>query len=121
MLQKVPIWYLLTIALAFVAFISALIIPDNYLKSILSVIFVFFLPGFAIVNAIFPFRTLAGKSEIDTVERLVLSVGASMAIVPMVGLIFNYTPWELNQIPIVLSLLILTTVFGTLAVVRQSR
>jgi uncharacterized membrane protein len=43
----------------------------------------------------------------------------SIALVPIVGLILNYTPWGIRLTPITISLLALTLVFATMAVVRE--
>ena len=55
----------------------------------------------------------------DTIERAVLSFGISLALVSIVGLILNYTPWGISLTPIALSLLALTIVFATAAVLRE--
>ncbi len=55
----------------------------------------------------------------DTIERIALSFGMSLALVPIVGLILNYTPWGIRLTPITLSLLALTIVFATAAVLRE--
>jgi uncharacterized membrane protein len=43
----------------------------------------------------------------------------SLALTPIVGLILNYTPWGITLTPITLSLLALTTVFATAAILRE--
>ena len=55
----------------------------------------------------------------DTIERVALSLGMSLALVPIVGLILNYTPWGIRLTPITLSLLALTIVFATAAILRE--
>ena len=55
----------------------------------------------------------------DTIERVALGFGMSLALVPIVGLILNYTPWGIRLTPITLSLLALTVVFATAAVLRE--
>jgi len=72
--------------------ISVFTIPENgyplvYLRYILGSIFILLLPGFNLIKALFPTR------EIDNVERTALSLGMSLALVPLVGLLLNYTPW----------------------------
>lgn len=49
---------------------------------------ILFFPGYSLVAALFPSqRDLAGPT------RLVLSLGASLAIVPLIGLALNSSPW----------------------------
>jgi uncharacterized membrane protein len=45
----------------------------------------------------------------------------SLALTPIVGLILNYTPWGIRLTPIVLSLLALTIVFATAAIIRGNQ
>ena len=55
----------------------------------------------------------------DNIERVALSLGMSLALVPIVGLILNYTPWGIRLTPIPLSLLALTIIFATAALLRE--
>jgi uncharacterized membrane protein len=57
--------------------------------------------------------------NLETVERIALSLGMSIALAPIVGLLLNYTPWGIRLTPIVLSLLSLTLVFATAALIRE--
>ncbi|MEM1540867.1 MAG: DUF1616 domain-containing protein, partial [Candidatus Bathyarchaeia archaeon] len=50
-----------------------------------------------------------------------LSIGLSLVIVPIVGLLLNYTPWGIRLTPITMSLLALTTTFATAALIREHR
>jgi uncharacterized membrane protein len=43
----------------------------------------------------------------------------SIALVPIIGLLLNYTPWGIRLTPIVLSLTALTIIFATAAIVRE--
>jgi cation transport ATPase len=120
------IWYWATIALAAVTTVAVFTIPENavplvYLRSALGVIFVLFLPGFTFIKALFPAKVpIKSSSEnMDTIERVAPSFGVSIALVPMVGLILNYTSWGIRLTPITLSLLAFTIVFATAAVLRE--
>ena len=53
-----------------------------YVRYVLGGIFILFLPGFMLISVLYP----RGR-EIDELERLALSIGLSLAIVPLVGLI----------------------------------
>ncbi|MEM1745096.1 MAG: DUF1616 domain-containing protein, partial [Candidatus Nezhaarchaeales archaeon] len=52
-------------------------------------------------------------------ERLALSIGLSLALVPLVGLILNYTPWGIRLDPIMVSLSLLTLGLLFIASVRK--
>ena len=120
------VWYWTTIVLAAVTTVAVFTIPENavplvYLRSALGIIFVLFLPGFAFIRALFPAKApiKTSSENMDTIERVALSFGMSLALVPVVGLILNYTPWGIRLTPITLSLLALTVVFATAAVLRE--
>ncbi len=57
--------------------------------------FLLFLPGYALVAALYP-----RKDQLDATERLALSLGLSIAIVPFIGLALNYSPWGIRLEPI---------------------
>lgn len=108
----------LGVSLATVLVIYAL--PSNspavFLRWILGSVFVLFIPGYVTVEALFP-----KSRELDTIERFALSVGLSLALVPMVGLLLNYTPWGIRLDPIVVSLIVLTCALAMVALSRQYR
>jgi uncharacterized membrane protein len=57
--------------------------------------------------------------QIDKIERLALSVGVSVTIGPIIGLLLNYTPWGIGVLSITLSLVIFTAIFATFALARE--
>lgn len=61
----------------------------------LGLVFVLFLPGYVLVAALYP-----RKDDLDLVERLALSLGLSIAVVPLIGLGLNYSPWGIRLNPI---------------------
>ncbi|HPC28222.1 MAG TPA: DUF1616 domain-containing protein, partial [Candidatus Methanomethylicus sp.] len=48
-----------------------------------------------------------------------LSIGLSLALVPLTGLVLNYTPWGIRLDPIVVSLSLLTVGLALGAAVRK--
>jgi uncharacterized membrane protein len=90
-------------------------------RYVLGTIFVLWLPGFSFIKMLFPTEppVKTSKKNLDPIERIALSIGMSLALVPIVGLLLNYTPWGIRLTPIVLSLLALTTVFATAAITRE--
>jgi uncharacterized membrane protein len=48
-----------------------------------------------------------------------LSVGLSIALVPLVGLVLNYTPWGIRLDPSLMSLILLVLVLGVMGVYRK--
>jgi hypothetical protein len=111
-------WYWITITLALATTITVFAVSENsipfiYARYVLGAIFILFLPGYSLIKALFP------EKELDNIERTALSIGMSLALVPITGLILNYTPWGIRTTPITLSLLCLTTIFATAAVIRE--
>ena len=111
-------WYWLTIALSLTTATTVFAIPENaypivYIRYVLGFIFVLFIPGYAFIKALFPTK------ELDNIERTALSIGMTLVLVSITGLILNYTPWGIRTTPIILSLLTLTTVFATAAIIRE--
>jgi hypothetical protein len=111
-------WYWVTIVLIIASVIAVFAIPENaypivYLRYVLGIILVLWLPGYSLIKALFP------EKEIDNIERTALSIGMSLALVPITGLILHYTPWGIETTPVTLSLLTLTAIFATAAIIRE--
>jgi uncharacterized membrane protein len=128
------LWYwitmTLTIATAIVVFtVSEDAFPLAYLRYVLGTIFVLWLPGYAFIKMLYPQNLPFAKAQahsldtsekgLDAIERIALSLGMSIALVPIIGLLLNYTPWGIRLTPIVLSLLALTTIFATIGIIRE--
>lgn len=119
-------WYWTIIAFASITTLAVFAIPENdypivYARYVLGTVFVLWLPGYSFIRALFPSELPIKTSEksLDIIERAALSIGMSLALVPIVGLLLNYTPWGIRLTPIVLSLLALTVIFATAAMTRE--
>jgi hypothetical protein len=119
-------WYWITMLLAGITTIATFAIPEDafpivYARYILAAVFVLYLPGYTFIRALFPKLQTTRKhmGQLDFIERIALSIGLSLCLIPIIGLLLNYTPWGIRLTPIVLSLLVTTLVFSTIAVVRE--
>jgi ribosomal silencing factor RsfS len=119
-------WYWVTIAAGAITATLVFTISENfypwvYVRNVFGVIFVLFLPGYAFIKALFPVNMLTKTStkDLETIERIALSVGMSITLVSIVGLLLYYSPFGLDLTAIVLSLLAFTLVFATVAVARK--
>lgn len=119
------IWYWITIMIVVVTTIAVFTITGNgdpliYIRNSFGVIFILFLPGFALLKALFPEKVSTNPiKNMDTIECVALSFGLSLVVIPMVGLIMNFTPWGIRLAPITLSLLLLTVVSGSVGILRE--
>ena len=59
------------------------------------------------------------RSGIDGIERVALSFGLSIAIVPLIGLVLNFTPWGIRLVPIVTTVSVFTLVCVAVAAQRR--
>jgi uncharacterized membrane protein len=104
---------------------SLLLVPlivfniEPSLRLILGLPFLLFIPGYVLVFALFPARKT--DRGIDALERIVLSFGLSIAVVPLMGLLLNYTPWGIRLEPILLSMLVFIISVGLFGVYRWRR
>ncbi|WP_440956985.1 DUF1616 domain-containing protein [Methanosarcina sp. Mfa9] len=86
----------------------------SFIRVVLGIPMVLFLPGYTLVAALFP-----GKEDLDWIERVVLSLGLSIAVVPMMGLWLNYTAWGIRLMPIIVSLSVFTLLMCGVAYYRR--
>lgn len=111
-------WFYLVIAASIATLAAVYIIPNTYpavvFRLVMGSIFILFLPGYVTIQALFP----TGK-ELDDIERLALSVGLSIAITPLIGLLLNYTPWGIRLGPIMTSLSLFTLTVAAVATYRR--
>ena len=121
------LWYLLTIALGVVSVALVFIIPPGaypwvYARNLFSLIFIFFLPGYAFLKAFFP-RTAeeTGAKSIEMIEKVALSVALSIAIVSIDGLTLYYSPFKLDLNAIVISIFVLASIFATTGLLRANK
>jgi len=122
------LWFWLGIAVALLTFVVTLSIGENfypwsYVRNILGLIFVLWLPGYAFIKALFPVKTGLKSSNnltnLTNVERFALSVIMSLAWVALISLILNFTPWGINVMSILLSLSSFSLIFLLVAVIRD--
>jgi uncharacterized membrane protein len=97
--------------LALVVILTLLCIPfvllpplnETPIRIILGIPQVLFLPGYSLLATLYP-----RKDDLDGVERIALSFGLSIAIIPLLGLALNYTPFGIRLTPILTILSVFT-------------
>lgn len=90
--------------------------PSTIARIILGLPFLLFFPGYTLMSALFP-----KKGSLGGVERVALSFGLSMAVVPLIGLVLNFTPWGIRLEPILISLAVFIIATSGVAYYRRKK
>lgn len=99
--------------MAYAALLTAALLALD-IGNVLAILLVVFVPGYVLVAALYPDRR-----EIDWIERVALSLGLSIAVVPLLGLLLNFTPFGVRLAPLLGTLMIFTAGVGALAYHRR--
>jgi len=82
--------------------ISSILLPqlnETPLRIFFALPFIIFLLGYSIISALFP-----RSDDLNPIERIAMSFGLSISIVPLLGLILNYTPFGIRLVPIIITI-----------------
>jgi uncharacterized membrane protein len=106
----ISVWTIMTII-----FVITPILENSIIRTILGIPMVLFVPGYVLVTALFP-----KKDDLDSIERIALSFGLSIAVVPLIGLGLNYTPFGIRLIPILVTLSIYIAIMTIASIYRRN-
>lgn len=95
-------------------FVFPQVVPWVYVRYVSGAVYVLYVPGAVFIEMLYPKR-----DELEDLERFALGVGLSLALVPLVGLVLNYTPWGIRLNPIFGGLALMVGVFSVAAVYRK--
>lgn len=103
-----------------IGLISLLTIPvvlfsSGALRIVLGLPLLLFFPGYVLLAAMF-----TRKESLGGVERVALSFGLSIAVVPLIGLFLNYTPWGIRLNPVLISIVSFILIMCGIAWYRRS-
>ena len=106
-------WAALGAVILSVALISVTSGVILYLRYVFGSALIIFLPGYSLIEALYP------KGELDDLIRFALSIGLSIAIVPLTGLVLNYTPFGIRLLPVAFSIASITVALLIVALTRK--
>ncbi len=118
MTKKIPLDLLIVSATVIATILFVLVPPLNetFIRTLLGLVTVLFLPGYSLTCALFP-----KKKDLDEIERIALSFGLSIAVTPLLGLILNYTPFGIRLTPILITLCAFTIACTITAHIRRMK
>ncbi len=112
------------------------VVSETPARVVLGLPFVLFAPGYTFIAALFPeagsgpvgddgddgdgTTGIREGSGIDGIERVALSFGTSIVIVPLIGLVLNFTPWGIRLVPVMVSVGGFTLVAAAVASHRRN-
>lgn len=97
----------------------AILDTGGTIRIILSLPFVLFFPGYMLIFALFPHKKT--DRGIDFIERIGLSIGLSIMIVPLIGLGLNFTQVGINLVPLLSLIFIFIFGIGIIGIFRWFR
>ena len=107
----IVVWLAASIAAIYLPFLN-----ESPIRIALAIPVILFIPGYCLLASLFP-----KNGDLDLMTRMVLSIGVSIAIVPLIGLGLNFTPWGIRLDPIVTSLTLFTLVMILIILDQRSR
>lgn len=108
--------YFLVVGLSLLLLIIVCFSNLSIMRTILGLPFLLFLPGYLLTTVMFP-----KADDLEDLERLVLGVGLSIIIVPLIGLLHNYLLWGIRLVPMVFSIILLNTILAVLGWYRRKK
>jgi len=109
-LKIAVVWLIVSILAIYVPFLNT-----SPVRVLLVLPMILFWPGYCLIASLFP-----QESDIDLLERFALSFGLSIAVVPLIGLGLNFTPWGIRLEPVVVSLALFTLAMIFIAHYRRA-
>lgn len=114
-LQFLPIDILLAVLITILClvFIIVPVLNGTEVRVVLGIPLILFLPGYSLIAALFP-----KKSDLESIERIILSFGLSIVVTPIIGLLMNYT-FGITVTPLLLALSLFIILMNFIAYIRR--
>jgi uncharacterized membrane protein len=107
---------LLVIVFAAIVLLAVISWTTGCFRIILSIIFLLFSPGYTFLAAVFP-----SNSSMGPVERIALSFGVSLAMIPVIGLLLHFSWLHLELNPVLITTAVLIFIMSAIAWYRDIR
>lgn len=120
--EWMDLWFTVAFCTLTVITVFTPVIRETPLRTVVGLVFMLFVPGYALVAALFPDQGEqpdTGGATLSGVDRAVVAFGTSILLVPLVGLALNYTPWGIRLVPVIVALVGLTFLLCGAAVIRR--
>ena len=88
--------------------VISIISSNEVILFFLGIPFIFIVPGYLLITAMYP-----RKHTITLPERIALTIGLSFILLPSIGLLLNFTPLGIQQIPVMASIVIFSGLLCT--------
>jgi uncharacterized membrane protein len=110
-LVAVGLWALLVVGV-----ISLPVVRDSFVRVLVAGPFLLFVPGYVLLAVLFP-----RSGQLSPPERGTYSVGASLALVALLGIPLDGTPWGITLRALLAEQMAVLVVLAVAAAVRRSR
>lgn len=94
---------------------------DGLLLAVVAIPFLLFVPGYALIAALFPDReSTYQQHRLIGLERLLYAVVASICLAVIVGVNLDFTSWPIRPVPVVAVLAVVTVLSTLVALYRRT-
>lgn len=114
--EWIPVDMQIVLALVLLSDIFIFVLSQSvtFMRAALGLSMLLFLPGYVLISALFP-----GKDDLEGLERLTLSLGLSIVIVPFIGFALNFSPWGIRLAPLAATLTIYMIFMCVFTILRR--
>ena len=119
-------WFWIIITVSVLTVMSVFFIPTDefplaYIRNALGVLITFFLPGYALMKCLYKTKPpiKVQSKELESIERLAMSIGLSIALIAIIGSTLYYSPVGLSSESITIVTSTVTPCLGLIALRLQ--